>query len=262
MKPNFLFTSLAIGLIFFSSCDQAATQKVDLNQVKSEIQERENAWAAALNSKDLDALMALYTEDAVSMENNAPAQTGKAAIRSSQEKDFATWPEGMNFTFVTTEVYGEADKITETGTSTMKNAEGKVIGTGKYMCTWEKQDGQYLCSREIYNNDKPSGPAATKSIHLFDLPADVTEEDWSTALADMNKVIADMGYPGAGYHFYKTEDAETNEYRYYFEGAWPSEAAYIKIHEDPAFTTAGENLGPLYEQIKANQIYRRLNLVR
>jgi quinol monooxygenase YgiN len=61
---------------------------------------------------------------------------------------------------------------------------------------------------------------------------------------------------------YKTEDAETKDYRYYFEGVWPSAEAYTKIHEAPAFTAASEKLGSLYDKIKAQEIYRRVSRVQ
>lgn len=192
-------------LLFIGGCTfppddppPASETPVGLAQVKSDIQAAENAWAAALNARDLDALMALYADDAVSMTNNAPMLAGKDAIRKNQEQEFASTPEGLNFTFEVLDIYGDGNTVTETGASTYKNADGEVVGTGKYMCVWKKQDGKYLCVREIYNGDSPSVPK-DKSIHLFDLPADVAEADWAAALAETNGVIAELGYPGAGY---------------------------------------------------------------
>lgn len=244
----------------FSACQQAAETSVDLEQVKSEIQAAENAWAAALNARDLDALMALYTDDAVSMINNAPMLAGKDAIRKNQEHEFASVPEGFNYSFEVLDVYGDGNTVTETGTSTYKNADGEVVGTGKYMCVWEKHDGKYLCAREIYNGDTPSVPS-NKSIHLFDLPADVAEADLAASLTETNGVIAELGYPGAGYYLYKTENADTKDYRYYFEGVWPSAEAYTKIHEAPEFVAVSKKSEAMYNKIEAVQIYRRMSRV-
>jgi uncharacterized protein (TIGR02246 family) len=261
MKSNLFFTLLAAFALTFTACQQAAESPVDLAQVKSEIQTLENAWAAALNARDLDALMALYTDDAVSMTNNAPMLAGKDAIRKSQEQEFAGMPEGLTYSFEVLDVYGDGNTITETGKSTYKNADGKVTGTGKYMVVWKRQGDQYLCVREIYNGDAPAAPAATRSIHLFDMPEGVTEAEWSAALAEMNGVAAELGYPGAGYYMYKTENADTKDYRYYFEGVWPSEEAYKKIHEAPAWIAASEKFNPMYDKIRAVEIYRRMNRV-
>jgi ketosteroid isomerase-like protein len=70
-----------------------------------------------LNARDLDALMALYADDAVSMTNNAPMLAGKDAIRKSQEQEFAGMPEGLTYSFEVLDVYGDGNTVTETGKS-------------------------------------------------------------------------------------------------------------------------------------------------
>ena len=261
MRFHLFFTLLAISLLTFSGCQQGTETSADLAQIKTDIQSAENAWATALNARDLDALMALYTDDAVSMPDNAPMLVGKDAIRKNQEQEFANTPAGMTYSFEVLDIYANGNTVTETGKSTYKDAAGKVTGTGKYMVVWEKQGGKYLCVREIFNGDAPPAPTATRSIHLFDMPAGVTEAEWSAALKGMNSAIAELGYPGAGYYMYKTESADAKNYRYYFEGVWPSAEAYAKIHEDPTWKAAAEKFDPLYDKIKAVEIYRRMNRV-
>jgi len=262
MKSNLFFTLCAACLLAFTGCQQGTETSADLAQIRADIQSAENAWATALNAQDLDALMALYTDDAVSMPDNAPILVGKDAIRKSQEEEFANTPDGMTYSFEVLDVYANGNTVTETGKATYKDAAGKVTGTGKYMVVWEKQGGKYLCVREIYNGDTPPAPAATRSIHLFDMPEGVTEAEWSAALKEMNGVVAELGYPGAGYYMYKTESADTKDYRYFFEGIWPSEEAYKKIHEDPTWIAASEKFNPMYEKIRAVEIYRRMNRVQ
>jgi uncharacterized protein (TIGR02246 family) len=261
MRFHLFFILSAACLLSFTACQQAAETPADLAKVKTEIQALEDAWAAALNAQNLDALMAMYADDAVSMPDNAPILSGKAAIRKQQEQEFASTPAGRTYSFEVLDVYANGNTVTETGKSTYKDAAGKVTGTGKYMVVWEKQGDQYLCVREIYNGDAPAAPAATRSIHLFDMPEGVTEADWSAALAEMNGVVAELGYPGAGYYMYKTQSAETKDYRYYYEGVWPSAEAYTKIHEDPAYVAAADKFLPMYDKIKPLQIYRRMSRV-
>ena len=165
MKKAILFSWVATCMLLFTSCQETPETpavvevtapepaKPDMAQVRSEIQAVENTWAAALNARDLNALMAMYSEDAVSMSDNEPMHVGKAAIQQSQTAEFATMPKGMTFTFETMDVFGGADVVTETGKTTYKDAAGKVTGTGKYMAIFEKRDGKYLCIREIYNKD-------------------------------------------------------------------------------------------------------------
>ncbi|WP_421826843.1 hypothetical protein [Larkinella sp.] len=97
-----------------------------------------------------------------------------------------------------------------------------------------------------------------KSIHLFDMPAGVTEAQLSTMIGEMNTVIKRLGYSNAGYTLYKVEGKGADKYRYYFEGNWPNTNAYQKIHDDKSFQEADKKLGTVYEKIKAVEIYRRL----
>lgn len=258
-----LFPGLIIlaGALSFSACQQGGAS-VDLAQVRTEIQTAEDAWAAAMNARDIEALVAMYTDDAVSMPDNAPALTGKDAIRRQMEKEFGGSPEGLTFAFEVLDVYGDGNTVTEIGKSTHSDASGNKVGGGKYMCVWQKRGDKYLCAREIYNGDAPTPPAATRSLHLFDLPTGLTEAEWAAALKEINAVIAGLGHPGAGYYFYKTESADVKNYRYFFEGVWPSEAAYREIHDNPEFASATARFGEMYDKIKAVEIYRRMNRVK
>ena len=113
----------------------------------------ENAWAAAQNAKDINALMAMYADDAVSMPDGEPMLTGKAAIKKKQEADFAKPSKYASIAFETMDVYAQGDVVTEVGKTMYKDAAGKTAGAGKYMAVYEKRDGKYLCIREIYNQD-------------------------------------------------------------------------------------------------------------
>ena len=131
--------------------------KVDLASVKTEIQNLENAWAAADNARDTNAIAAFYADDAVSLRNNNPMIQGKEAIRKDVVESLTKRGKGATVSYDVVEVFGEGNYITEVGKSTTKDASGKVTNTGKYMAIWEKRDGKYVCIRDIYNDDaKPN----------------------------------------------------------------------------------------------------------
>ncbi|HZF62865.1 MAG TPA: nuclear transport factor 2 family protein, partial [Chitinophagaceae bacterium] len=111
-----------------------------MTKVRSEIQKIENQWADAMNRKDINALMALYTDEAISMQDGAPTLIGKAAIQAQQEKDFAAPGRFASISFQTQDVYGTADEVTEVGTSSEKNTAGTETGTGKYMVVYKRVD--------------------------------------------------------------------------------------------------------------------------
>lgn len=157
-----LLTTVVVLIMMASACnapakkEEAVTEaKPDMAKIKSDIQAIETEWASAINARDINRIMAVYADDAVSMANNGPMLEGKAAIQQDQEKNMKTAKTGNVMSFETLDVYGDGDVVTETGKSTTKDATGKVVGTGKYMAVYEKRDGTYRCIREIYNNDKP-----------------------------------------------------------------------------------------------------------
>lgn len=167
-KNSLQLTLIGLSLLFLFACNTSTAEKTvaepavpaepvivkpDMAAVKAEIQALENAWAAATNAGDVNALMALYADDAVSMANNAPSLVGKAAIQKDNETNLAKRPEGSTISFETTEVFGDDQVVTEIGKSVMKDATGKVTSTGKYIAIFEKRDGKYICIREIYNDD-------------------------------------------------------------------------------------------------------------
>ncbi|MCH6235844.1 YybH family protein [Cognataquiflexum rubidum] len=125
----------------------------DMAAIKAEIQALEDAWAAADNAGDIPALLAFYSDDAVSMGSGTPVAVGKAAIQKEFESSMAKRPAGQTITFEVLDIFGDENTITEVGKTTRKDASGKVVSSGSYMAIWEKRDGKYICVRDISNND-------------------------------------------------------------------------------------------------------------
>jgi len=127
--------------------------KPDMVAVKAEIQALETSWAAADNARDANAVAAFYADDAHSMSNDKPTIVGKAAILEDIQAGMAKKAVGNTVVYEVQEVFGDENTVTEVGKSTVTDAAGKIISTGKYMAVWEKRDGKYICIRDIYNND-------------------------------------------------------------------------------------------------------------
>ncbi len=161
---RFLMIFIATTFLMLVACKPAVksvdatveASKPDMTQIKADIQELENAWAKAQNAKDFETLLALYTDDAISMPDGAPSVSGKAAIKARMEAEATKTPDGLTSEYTVLEVYGDGDIVTEIGTGVTKDASGAVIRTGKYFAIWQKVDGKYLCLREIYNSDVPA----------------------------------------------------------------------------------------------------------
>lgn len=136
-----------------SATETTATAKPDLAGIKAEIQALENEWAAADNARDAKAIVAFYSDDAVTFSNNKPMISGKDDILKDIEASMAKRTKGSTISFEVMDIFACDNTATETGKTTSKDSSGKVAYTGKYMAIWEKRDGKYLCIRDISNND-------------------------------------------------------------------------------------------------------------
>ena len=160
MKLPGIFWVLTVPcVILFTSCKQemaTETQTAALNQdsVKMQITALENAYATASNAKDVDGVAAYYASDAQSLADGEPTRVGMDAIKAGIGKDFEMDTAGHTVTFDVTGVWAAGNYATETGTSTVKDKDGNVVETGKYMTLFELRDGKYVAIRDIWNSDK------------------------------------------------------------------------------------------------------------
>jgi ketosteroid isomerase-like protein len=123
-------------------------------------------WSAAAGAKDVDKTVSFYSNDAIVMAPNAPADTTKEAIRKGWQ-DLLASP-GLVISWKTTKVEvaksGDLAFLSGTYEVTMNDPSGKPINDrGKYVEVWEKQaDGKWKCGTDIWNSDLPIAPAEKK----------------------------------------------------------------------------------------------------
>jgi uncharacterized protein (TIGR02246 family) len=132
---------------------EPAAAKPDIATIKTEIQALNTTWANAVNNKDAATILNLYAEDAISMPDDAPALRGKAAIQKDVEASTANSKGLITVTYITEEVFGNEQLVTETGIVIAKDTSGKVAYTEKYIQIWEKRNNKWQVIREIYNHD-------------------------------------------------------------------------------------------------------------
>ncbi len=106
--------------------------KPGLAAIKAEIQALESSWSAADNARDANAVVAFYADDAISMSNDKPSQAGKAAILVDIQEGMGKKAVGNTVFYQTLEVFGDENIVTEIGSSTVKDASGSVVSTGKH----------------------------------------------------------------------------------------------------------------------------------
>ena len=143
--------------IILVGCNQAAAPGDP-----SEITARSAEWDAALNAKDVDALAALYTDDARIMPPNAAMSVGVEGVRA----EFGGMIDAgvsAKLTSIETSVSGNMGQ--NIGTFEI-SVGGAIVDVGKFIETWERgDDGAWRISNDIYNSDNP--PAGSDNEHLM-----------------------------------------------------------------------------------------------
>ena len=121
------------------------------------------AWTDAYNAGDIDKIVALYTDDAVVMPPNTSLVAGRAAIKDYLTKDIAAAKAaGLTAKDGVGEVGISGDLAWHAGTSSVVDATGTTVETGKYIEVWHRSNGHWLMVRDIWNDDAAPTPAPTK----------------------------------------------------------------------------------------------------
>ena len=127
---------------------------VDKEQIKKEIQAREDEYAAVYNTGELKSI-GYYADDATSFYQNRAPLVGKNAIIEFLRSDLAS--NSNKITFKTNEVFVSNDgtQIVEIGFFKVVDAGNATINSGNYMSLFEKRNGKYVCVRDMSASDIP-----------------------------------------------------------------------------------------------------------
>ena len=157
MKTKFskvLGSSLIITLIFILGCVQKENQPtsenehITLSRLEKEIESKLREFEKNLKNGDSIALGNMYLADAVIM----PSLVGTERIVKnfgSMIRDSIT---GSNFK--TTGLWGNDALLVEEGTGVWSHANGQVVGRGKYLVVWKKEDGEWKILRDSWYPEK------------------------------------------------------------------------------------------------------------
>ncbi|MCU0380773.1 MAG: DUF4440 domain-containing protein [Chitinophagaceae bacterium] len=142
---------LLLSALFFNACTQPAKEAapLDMAALKTEIQAKEDAFAAAEKAKDADAVAAYYADDAVSYNRNREPLSGKAAIKEGIAQRLAADTTGSLSTYQVVDLFADGDMLVEIGSFTSRNPAGQETDKGHYMSVFQKRDGKYVCVRDM-----------------------------------------------------------------------------------------------------------------
>jgi len=84
------------------------------------------------------------------------------------------------------------------------------------------------------------------------------EKNYISSIKEINKIMAEMGYPKNYYSYMKVSATDTNKtYRSCTIGHWTSEKDYKVIHDHPKFKAWAEKNKDNNAVYMAGQLYRR-----
>ena len=125
---------------------------VDKEQIKKEIQAKEDGFAAVYNGKELKDI-GYYADDATSFLQNRPALIGKEAIVEFIKSDIIA--NSNRISFKTDEVFVSSDgnQVVEIGYFKVVDSTNTTLNKGNYMSLFEKRNGKYVCVRDMSASD-------------------------------------------------------------------------------------------------------------
>ncbi|MCH8867233.1 MAG: nuclear transport factor 2 family protein [Proteobacteria bacterium] len=151
-------------LLMITACDQAPP-----SADPSVLTARTDAWEAALDAKDIDALVMIYTSDARLLPPNGEMTTGRDAIRAIFG---GMLDAGISIDLTSIEARVSGDTGYEVGTYVMKDGD-TIVDTGKFIETFHRgEDGVWRMTNDIWNSDLPvaAAPPAEDAPMADDAP--------------------------------------------------------------------------------------------
>ncbi len=157
---NMFVKGMVLGYLFLlmASCNTNAEKSnsvlIDKEQIKKEIQARENEFAEIYNGGELKKI-GYYADDAITYYQNMAPLTNKQERLEFLEVDLAT--NTNKITFTTNEVFPSKDgnQVLEIGYYSVVDSAKTVVSSGNYMSLFEKREGQYVCLRDMSASDMP-----------------------------------------------------------------------------------------------------------
>jgi len=161
MKTKILIgASLLCLMSLLSACDTKKTGPVaaviDKEQIKKEIQAKENEFAETYNS-GIAKSIGYYADDAITFAQNRTPLVGKAAIVEYLMADLNPATKSNKISFTTNEVFvsNDGNQVVEIGYYRVVDSTNTAVNTGNYMVLFEKRDGKYVSLRDMSASNMP-----------------------------------------------------------------------------------------------------------
>jgi len=133
---------------------EAATPAIDKEQIKKEIQTKENDFATLYNNAELKDI-GYYADDATSFYPNRAPLVGKDSIVSFLKSDLAGNTDKISFQTNDVFVSDDGNQVVEVGYFKVMDSANNLMNSGNYMSLFVKRNGKYVCLRDMSASDMP-----------------------------------------------------------------------------------------------------------
>jgi ketosteroid isomerase-like protein len=139
-------------LMFACNSKKEEAAVIDKEQIKKEIQAKEDEFAATYNAGVLKNI-GYYADDATSFYQNRKPLVGKEEIIEFFKSDLST--NSNKVAFKTNEVFvsNDGNQVVEIGYFQVVDSTNTTINRGNYMSLFEKRNGKYVCVRDMSASD-------------------------------------------------------------------------------------------------------------
>ena len=138
-----------------SNHEESKTAAIDKEQIKKEIQAKEDGFAELYNTGQLKDI-GYYADDATTFFQNRPALVGKEAIVEFYKSAITSTSNRISFTSKDVFVSNDGNQVVEIGYFKVVDSTNTLINSGNYMSLFEKRNGKYVCVRDMSASDMPA----------------------------------------------------------------------------------------------------------
>src|SRR6188474_2548111 len=137
---SLIFSSVITSIGCSNKEETATAPVIDKEQIKKEIQAKENEYAATYNSGALKDI-SYYADDAVVYAQNKGSVVGKDSIISYLKAGLDHSSKGNTISCTTNEVFvsNDANQVVEVGYFKLVDSVNTLINSGNYMILFEKR---------------------------------------------------------------------------------------------------------------------------
>ena len=136
--------------------EEPVAMVIDKEQVKKEIQAKEDEYAANYNAGEMKSI-GYYADDATTFSQNRPPLVGKKEIIEYLKDGIDSINKNNKISFTTNEVFvsNDGNMVVEIGYYKVVDSTNIAINTGNYMVLFEKRDNKYVSVRDMSASDMP-----------------------------------------------------------------------------------------------------------